>query len=132
MRVFLLAPTAGLAPDVERAFREAAAEGKHDVLPDVPAAHAGLAASERQHFLALLDRLMEADMLVADVSAPDASVAWCVAWFLARGRLAVLSCRRDARAALSPMFAGNPSPWQRLLVYDDVSALRQLLKQTLS
>ena len=132
MRILVLAPDAGLDPDVERVFRDVVAEGKHDLLPDVAAAHAGLAASERARFLALVDRMMEADLLLADVSAPDATVAWCIAWFLARGRLAVVACHRDARASLAAMIAGNPSPWQRLLVYDDVTALQRLLKQTIS
>lgn len=131
MRVLLALPDAGLAPDVERALREGIADAKHDLLADAPMAHAGVAASERNRFLTMVDRMMEADVLVAEASAPDASVGWCVAWFLARGRLVVLTCRREARAALSPMLVGNPSPWQRLLVYADAEELRNLLARTL-
>lgn len=131
MRVFLALPDASLAPDVERALRDAVGEAKHDLLPDAPLAHAGVAASERNRFLTFVDRMMEADVLVAEASAPDASVGWCVAWFLARGRLVVLTCRREARATLSPMLAGNPSPWQRLLVYADAEELQKLLARTL-
>lgn len=131
MRAFLALPDAGLSPDVERALRDAVTDAKHDLLPDAPMAHAGVAASERDRFLTIVDRMMEADVLVADASAPDASVGWCVAWFLARGRLVVLTCRREARAALSPMLVGNPSPWQRLLVYADAEELRANLAKTL-
>jgi hypothetical protein len=132
MRIFLALPDAGLAPETERALREAAARTGHEVLADAPGAHAGLAASERDRFLTMLDRLMEADLLLADVSAPDAGVGWCVAWFLARGRLVVLTCRRDARVQLAAMIAGNPSPWQRLVVYDRVEDLRPALTKALS
>lgn len=131
MRVFLALPDRGLAPDVERALRDAIAAGKHDVLADPPAAHAGLAASVRQRFLATVDRMMEADLLLADVSEPDAGVGWCVAWFLVRGRLAVLTCRKDARASLASMVAGNPSPWQRVVTYDRPDELREDLRKTL-
>lgn len=132
MRIFLALPDAGLAPEIERALREAAAEAKHDVLADAPAAHGGLAASERNRFLTVVDRMMEAEMLVADVSTPDAGIGWCAAWFLARGRLVVLTCRRDARSTLSAMVAGNPSPWQRIVLYDAESDLRTGVTRTLA
>lgn len=131
MRLFLALPDRGLAPEVERALREAAGEAKHELLAEAPLAHAGVAASERARFLTVVDRLMEADMLVADVSAPDAGVGWCVSWSLARGRLAVLTCRRDARASLSTMIAGNPSPWQRVVLYDDAASLTAALAAAL-
>lgn len=131
MRVFLAMPDRGLAPDIERALRDAMADAKHEVLADPPAAHVGLAASERARFLATVDRMMEADLLLADVSEPDAGVGWCVAWFLARGRLVVLTCRKDARAALAAMLAGNPSPWQRVVTWERPDELRELLRKTL-
>lgn len=131
MRVLLVPPEQGLPPEVERAMREAVGEAGRDLLPDVPAAHAGLAASERARFLALVDRMMEADVLLVEASAPDATVGWCVAWFLARGRLVVLACARDARPRLATMLAGNPSPWQRSLVYSGPVELRELLVGTL-
>lgn len=131
MRVFLALPDSGLAPDIERALREALAEAKHDVLADAPAARPGLAASERDRFLTSIDRMMEADLLVADVSEPDLGVGWCIAWFLARGRLVVLSCRRDARPALAAMVSGNPSPWQRVAQYDGATDMREALTRAL-
>jgi len=130
MRVFLALPDRGLAPDVEQALRAAVDASKHEILADPPAAHVGLAASERDRFLTIVDRMMEADLLLADVSDPDAGVGWCVAWFLARGRLVVLTCRRDARAGLSAMVAGNPSPWQRTVIYDDPAELTRALSLT--
>lgn len=131
MRVFLALPDRGLAPELERALRDAVAAASHDALADPPAAHAGLAASERARFLASVDRMMEADLLLADVSEPDAGVGWCVAWALARGRLVVLACRKDARASLAAMVAGNPSPWQRIVVYERIDELRDGLAKTL-
>ena len=118
------APGRWPCPGGRRALRDAAAASGHEVLPDPPHARPGLATSERDRFLTTVDRMMEAEMLVADASAPDAGVGWCVAWFLARGRLVVLTCRRDARASLSAMVAGNPSPWQRIVVYDAADELR--------
>jgi hypothetical protein len=63
---------------------------------------------------------------------PTDAAGWCIAWFLAKGRLALLACRRDARPGLTPLIAGNPSPWQRLVVYDApaglAAALRSLLR----
>ncbi|HET6403128.1 MAG TPA: hypothetical protein VFH78_00650 [Candidatus Thermoplasmatota archaeon] len=132
MRVFLALPDRPLAPEVERALRETMAELGHEILPPPPLAHGGLAASERARFLASVDRMMEADLLLADASESDASVGWCVAWFLARGRLVVLTCRKDARAQLAPMLAGNPSPWQRLVLYADERELRALLRTSLA
>lgn len=131
MRIFLAAPDAGYAPDVEGALRDAAKASAHTLLADAPAAHAGLAASERARFLATVDRMMEADMLLADVSTHDAGVGWCVSWFLARGRLVVLSCQRDARAGVAAMLAGNPSPWQRLVLYERPDELAAALRATL-
>ena len=61
----------------------------------------------------------------------DAGVGWCVAWFLARGRLVVLTCRKDARAMVPAMVAGNPSPWQRLVTYARPEELRSALGASL-
>lgn len=123
MRVFLATESAAL--------RDAIARAGNDALPAPPAAIPGVVASERQRFLASVDRMMEADMLVADATDPDASVGWSVAWFLARGRLVVLLCRRDARAGLAPMIAGNPSPWQRIVLYDATEEIPALLAKTI-
>lgn len=131
MRVFLALPDGGLPSEVESALRAGLAEAKHDVLADPPATRGGLAASERDRFLTSVDRMMEAELLVADVSAPDAGVGWCVAWFLARGRLAVLACRKDARGQLAAMIAGNPSPWQRVVLYDRPGELAAAIATTL-
>jgi len=131
MRVFLVTPDPGLPPEVEQALRAGVADAGRELLPDVLPAHAGLAASERARFLALVDRMMEADVLLVDASAPDATVGWCVAWFLARGRLVVLLCRRDARAGLAPMIAGNPSPWQRIVLYDAPDEIPSLMAKTI-
>lgn len=116
-----------------RLLREALLGLGHDAVndPDAPSPAPGLAQAERRAFMDAADRMLEADCVVADVSEPDAEAGWCVAWFLAKGRLAVLTCRRDRRAALPPLLAGNPSPWQRLVLYDDAkeipAALRDLL-----
>lgn len=131
MRVFLALPDRGLAPELERALRDALADAKHEVLADAPPARPGLAASARERFLVCVDRMMEADLLVADASEPDAGVGWCVAWFLARGRLVVLTCQREARASLASMIAGNPSPWQRVAVYDAPADARDALASAL-
>ena len=79
---------------------------------------APLAAAERNVFLGAVDRMLEAEAVLADATTPSATVGWCAAWFLAKGRLVVITCRRDERAHLTPMRAGNPSPWQRMLTYE--------------
>ena len=116
MRVFVLGPPA---------LREAVAG--HEVLEPAPPPLAPLAKPERDAFALTLDRLHEADALLADVTAPSTEAGWVVGWMLARGRLVVLCARRDARAALSPLLAGNPSPWQRLVTYADEDELRARL-----
>lgn len=131
MRILLATPDGGLPAEVEQVVRETLAAKGHELLPPPPAAHAGLAASERGRFLATVDRMMEAEMLVADVSDGDAGIGWCVAWFLARGRLVVLTCRREARPKLSSMIAGNPSPWQRIVSYAHPEELRSALAASL-
>lgn len=129
MRVLLLPPA---APEIERALREAATGARHELLPALPSAVAGVAQSERNRFLTTVDRLMEAEMLLADAAEAGAEVAWCASWMLARGRLVVLSCPRARRAQLAPVLAGNPSPWQRIVLYDDADELRRALGQTLA
>ena len=116
MRVLVLGPPA---------LREAV-EG-HEVLEPAPAPSAPLAKAERDAFLLTLDRLHEADVLLADASSGSMEVAWAVAWMLARGRLVVLCVRHDARPRLPPLLAGNPSPWQRLVAYADEADLRARL-----
>lgn len=132
MRVLLVPPDRGLPDDVRDAMERAVAGAGHELLPPLPEWRAGIAASERDRFLTTVDRMMEADLLLVDASEESASVGWCVAWFLARGRLVVLACRRGARASLSPMLAGNPSPWARLVPYDDAAGLHAALAGTLA
>lgn len=131
MRVFLALPEKGLPADVERAIAEAVTGARHELLPPLPEAHAGIAQSERNRFLTAVDRMMEAELLLADVSEESHTVGWCASWFLARGRLVVLCCRRDRRGALSPMLVGNPSPWQKLVLYEQADDLRETLGKTL-
>lgn len=90
----------------------------HDVLAPPAAPVAGLAQAERQWFVAAIDRMLEADVLVADVGHDAAGAGWAVAWFLAKGRLAVVLCPKAARATLSPLVAANPSPWCRFVVVE--------------
>ncbi|GEM_PF-4565892 len=131
MRVFVVP---GPDEEVAKALVTAIHEAGHEVINDPFGALRAppLAQAERNVFLGAVDRMLEADAVVADASAQSHAVGWCVAWFLAKGRLAVLSCRRDARAALSPMLAGNPSPWQKLVLYegprDLADALASLLR----
>jgi hypothetical protein len=124
MRALLISP-----PDLDAIMRDAIVSAGHDALAPLPPWRAGLVASERERFLVAIDRMMEAELLVAHADAHD--TAWCASWMLARGRLVVLACRRDARDALPPMLAGNPSPWQRLVLYADADELRLALAQAL-
>ena len=125
---FFLVPTPGLR-DVLPALRGALAAGAHEVVndPEAPAPTPGLAQAERQAFLLAVDRMLEAEAVLADVSTDGAAAGWCASWFLAKGRLVVLTCRRDRRNALDPMLAGNPSPWQRLVLYDGPDDLAKSL-----
>lgn len=122
-----------LVPGDAAPLADALAALGHEVVNDAaaPPPTPGLAQAERQAFLAAVDRMLEADCVVADVSAPRFEAGWCVAWFLAKGRLVVLTCRRDRRAALPPLLAGNPSPWQRLVLYDDPKELPGALRDLL-
>lgn len=127
MRAYLSMPERGASPEVAAAMRDALREAGHDALEAPRGTMPGITKAERDAFLLAVDRLHEADVLVADVSAPSLSVGWEVAWFLARGRLVVLCCRNDARQMLSSMIAGNPSPWSKLVLYDDAAGLRAQL-----
>lgn len=131
MRIFLV-PTPGLAPALP-AIRSALEAAGHEVVndPAAPPPLGGLVAAERQSFLHDVDRMLEAEAVLAEVSEESAAAGWCVSWFLAKGRLAILPCRRDRRAALHPMLAGNPSPWQRLVLYDDPGSLEKALASLL-
>lgn len=135
MRVYLAAPVRGEAPPAGsvEAIGGALRELGFDLLNQLPphGQEATVQQLDVRGFIAETDRMMEADLLVAEVSAPSHGVGWCVAWFLARGRLAVLCCRADARERLSMMLAGNPSPWQRLVVYEDPKDLPGLLREAL-
>lgn len=116
----------GAPADITAAITETLQTRGHEPLWPAPRAPP-LAQAERQAFSATLDRMHEADLLVADASSADTSVGWIVAWFVARGRLAIVCCRRDARDELPALLAGNPSPWMRLIVYADVDELRRAL-----
>lgn len=119
----------GAAPEVLEAGLRALAESGHEVVNDprgLPPP-GGLAQAERQAFLLAVDRMLEAEALLVEASEESAAAGWCAAWFLAKGRIVVLACRRDRRASLSPMLAGNPSPWQRLVTYEGPEDLRRSL-----
>lgn len=92
----------------------------HVVVNEVGAAGRGspIAQVERATFQREVDRMLEADILVADASLPDTTVGWALSWFLAKGRLVIVLCQKEARAALPPMVSGNPSPWCKIVVYD--------------
>jgi hypothetical protein len=130
MRVLVLTPP-GTPEDVAAALDGALRAAGHQRL-DLPPPPRPLAIEQRAWFAATMDRLLEADLLLADVGTANASVAWALAWFLARGRLAVLTCPAAARAMLSPIVAGNPSPWQRVVEYADARALGDALAAVLS
>lgn len=118
MRIFVVP-----GPRAAALARAAQAAG-HDVVNDIRAhALAGVQKSERDAFLLAVDKMLEAELILADASIPDPAVGWCVAWFLAKGRLVVLACAKEQRVALSPMLAGNPSPWQKLVLYAGESEL---------
>src|SRR5438309_533601 len=120
MRVHISLPEQGVAPEVDAAMRRALS--RHEVT-HVSRAPSPVAAVERGAFLAAVDAMLSADALVAEVSRPSHGVGWDVGWFLAKGRLVVLCCGRDARAMLSPTLGGNPSPWQRVVTYDSPASL---------
>ncbi|MFA5862091.1 MAG: hypothetical protein WDA16_10395 [Candidatus Thermoplasmatota archaeon] len=125
MRAFVALPPEA-ADDVTAALAEALLAAGHELL--WPASRpAPIAQAERQAFTLTLDRMHEADLLVADVSVPDTSVGWAVAWFVARGRLVVLCCQRGGRDVLPVLIAGNPSPWVRLIMYDDGAQLSKAI-----
>lgn len=131
MRVFLV-PTPGSQAVLPAMLRALEAAG-HAAINDPQAASPppGLTQAERQAFLLAVDRMLEAEAVLADVSDESHAAGWCVAWFLAKGRLVVLTCRRDRRPALDPMLAGNPSPWQRLVPYDAPDDLERALAAAL-
>ena len=130
MRIYVVP---GADEAIAKALVTAIHEAGHEVVNDPFGALRAppLAQAERNVFLGAVDRMLEADALVADASAESHAVGWCAAWFLAKGRLVVLTCRRDARGALSPMLAGNPSPWQRLVAYEGPADLGASLRTLL-
>lgn len=91
------------------------------VLLDVPPGRL-----DKEVFVASLDRLHDADVLLAEASVESTAVGWAVAWMLARGRLVVVCHRRGV--ALPSLVAGNPSPWQRVVAYADASELERALR----
>lgn len=81
--------------------------------------------SDKEAFVNALDKLHEADVLVADASAESTAVGWAIAWMLARGRLVIVCHRSDA--PLPSLLAGNPSPWARLVPYSSSDELTRAL-----
>lgn len=130
MRAFVALPL-GTPEATTVALTEALLAAGHQPLWPAPRPPP-LAQAERQAFVVTLDRMHEADLLVADLSAPDTGVGWVVAWFAARGRLIVLCCRHDARSGLPALITGNPSPWIRLIVYQDEAELRGAIASIVS
>lgn len=131
MRVFLVTPTRGEpAPEgsIDAIRRGLEALG-HELLdnPAGGAAPSVVQQAETRAFIAAVDRMMEADLLVAEASVPSHDVGWAASWFLARGRLVVLCCREDRRAHLSTLLLGNPSPWQKIVVYSTSDDLEKKL-----
>jgi hypothetical protein len=131
MRVFVVP---GPDEEVQKALVSALHAAGHQVVNDPFGAlrAAPLAAAERNVFLGAVDKMLEAEALVADASANSHAVGWCAAWFLAKGRLVILACRKEARASLSPMLAGNPSPWQRIVAYGSLAELDGALRALMS
>lgn len=91
-------------PDRADALERAAARAGHRVLR-LPRA-----------FGAAVDALNGADVVVADFAQEPATAAWCVAFALARGRLAV-ACA-PGHVPLPPLVRENPSPHQRVVLGD--------------
>lgn len=135
MRVYLAGPVRGEpAPEGSLAvIRQTLESMGHEVVNDLPppGRSATVQQLDTRTFIAEVDTMLEADLLVADVSSPSHGVGWALAWFLAKGRLAVLCCRRDRKERLSAMLAGNPSPWQRIVYYDGPDDLQKRLSETL-
>ena len=134
MRVYLALPPMGPASDTARALVAAIHDAGHALVND-PVDHRRafpLAQAERNAFVVEIDKLMTADLLVADVSQPDTGVGWAVAWFLAKGRLVVVACAKDARASLPVLIGGNPSPWMRLVTFDDAPSLQRATTEILT
>lgn len=131
VRVFVV-PTPGLAPVLPSVLR-ALADGGHTLVNDParPPPTPGLSQAERQAFVTDVDRMLEAEMLLADVSEESFAAGWCASWFLAKGRLVVLTCRGERRSALHAFVSGNPSPWQRLVWYERHADLETGLRRLL-
>ena len=81
--------------------------------------------SDKEVFVAAVDRLHDADVLLAEASVEGTAVGWAIAWMLARGRLVVVCHHRGS--PLPSLVAGNPSPWQRLVPYADATELERAL-----
>lgn len=71
-----------------------------------------------------LDALNQADVVVADFVAEPVTAAWCLAYALARTRLAVAST--SATHPLPAIVRENPSPYQRTIVGEPADAARAL------
>lgn len=80
-------------------------------------------------FNKVVDALNAADVVVADLAQEPATATWCLAYALARSKLAV-ACARPTDAVPS-VVRDNPSPYQRLVVgesRDAATALGELLR----
>lgn len=97
--------------------------------PGASARASPLAQVERQTFAQEVDLMLGADILVADATLPDTTVGWALAWFLAKGRLVIVLCQKEARKGLPALVAGNPSPWCRIVPYDRLSDVAGALAQ---
>ncbi len=135
MRVYLAGPVRGTpAPEGSmETIRSALTDAGHDIVNVLatPGVQALVHAQDTRTFVMETDRMLVADLLVAEVSAPSHGVGWVTAWFLAKGRLAILCCHASRRADLSMLLGGNPSPWQQLIVYETADELREKLGKLL-
>jgi len=114
----------------------AAQAAGHEVLPPPGFMGSGHSDARRGFFTTVVDRLHEADLLVAHANPATpsgaANAAWSAAWFLVKGRLVVAAVDEDALATASAMLVGNPSPWQRLVGYrGDADALTSAMTAAL-
>lgn len=99
--------------------------GVLDAFEGLTVLHVPPGRSDKEVFVAAVDRLHDADVLLAEASDESTALGWAVAWMLARGRLVVVCHRRGV--ALPSLVAGNPSPWQRIVPYADASELQRAL-----
>lgn len=99
-------------PDRADAFEKAVHEAGHRSLR-LPRA-----------FNRVLDALNQADVVVADFTQEPSTAAWCLAYALARTRLAVATA--PAHVPLPSVVRDNPSPYQRTIVGETAESARTL------